>query len=173
MFTGLKSLETRVIKIRMFFESRRWGHSAIYSDCQVVEWLQWDRRSWNIPRIGPSHPVSRYLEYQKQAKLKKKNSYKPVLHCIVLKLGRYILWKVTRYSYQFFLFLVVLHQLLHQQISLFAIFQNLIQFPYPPPPPLPAHTHTHTTHKHTHLTAKSPSMLKFFSRCSLKYSAAS
>ena len=55
----------------------------------------------------------------------------------------------------------------------FCNFSKLDSVPLPHAPPLPAHTHTHTTHTHTHLTAKSPSMLKFFSRCSLKYSAAS
>ena len=26
----------------------------IFCECQVVEWLQWGRRSWNIPKIDPS-----------------------------------------------------------------------------------------------------------------------
>ena len=28
----------------------------MYSRYQVVEWLKWGRRSWNIPKIGPTHP---------------------------------------------------------------------------------------------------------------------
>ena len=43
------------------FQSRKWGHSAIYSECRVVEWLQWGRRSWNIPRIGPSYLILWYM----------------------------------------------------------------------------------------------------------------
>ena len=27
----------------------------------MVKWLQSGRRSWNVPKIGPSHPVLRYL----------------------------------------------------------------------------------------------------------------
>ena len=38
---GIKRLEMRVIKIRVFFLSREWGRNVIYSECQVFEWLQW------------------------------------------------------------------------------------------------------------------------------------
>ena len=51
-------------KLRIFLIKslkREWGHSAIYSEFQVVELLQWGRRSWNILKIGPSYPISRYL----------------------------------------------------------------------------------------------------------------
>ena len=49
---------------------------------------------------------------------------KTCLFYIVFQVWRY-LEKVTRHSYQFFLFVVVLHQLLHQKISLFTTFQSL------------------------------------------------
>ena len=29
----------------------------IFCECQVVEWLQWGRRSWNIPKIDAIHPI--------------------------------------------------------------------------------------------------------------------
>ena len=32
----------------------------VRAQCLVVEWLQWGRRSWNVPRIGPSHPILQY-----------------------------------------------------------------------------------------------------------------
>ena len=37
---SFKRLETRVFKNQMFFWSRKWGHSVIYSGSQAVEWLQ-------------------------------------------------------------------------------------------------------------------------------------
>ena len=37
---SLKRLEMRVFKNQMFFLSRKWEHSLIYSGCQAVEWLQ-------------------------------------------------------------------------------------------------------------------------------------
>ena len=37
---SLKRLETRVFKNQIFFLSRKWEHSLIYSGCQAVEWLQ-------------------------------------------------------------------------------------------------------------------------------------
>ena len=37
---SLKKLETTVFKNQMFFLSRKWEHSLIYSGCEAVEWLQ-------------------------------------------------------------------------------------------------------------------------------------
>ena len=45
------------------FLIKRVRTQCLYSECQVVEWLQWGRR-WNIPKIGPSHPISWYLLMQ-------------------------------------------------------------------------------------------------------------
>ena len=49
---SLKRPETRAIKNQMFFKSRK----LVYIVCKVVDWLQWGRRSWNIPKVGPAHP---------------------------------------------------------------------------------------------------------------------
>ena len=71
--------------------------------------------------------LSSWMEYQ--AKLNEKCT--PVLHCISI----YIVFQALKVrfikSYKIWLrvllFLVVLHQLLHQQISFFTTFQSLIQ----------------------------------------------
>ena len=60
----LKRLETWLIKDQMLFWSRVWEHNVIHSGCQMVERLQWVRRSWNIPKIGPSYPhFMVYIKY--------------------------------------------------------------------------------------------------------------
>ena len=48
----LKRPETRVIKNQMFFKSRKW----VYIGCKTVDSLQWGKRSWNMPKVGPAHP---------------------------------------------------------------------------------------------------------------------
>ena len=59
----LKRLETWLTKNQVFLYSREWEHNVIYSGCQVVEWLTWVRRSWNIPKIDPNH--SHFMVYIK------------------------------------------------------------------------------------------------------------
>ena len=48
----LKRPEKRVIKDQMFFKSRKW----VCIGYKVVDWLQWGRRFWSIPKVGPAHP---------------------------------------------------------------------------------------------------------------------
>ena len=57
----LKIVGTRVIKNHMF--RKKWRHNVTYSGCQVIKWLQWGRRSWNIPRVGLSHPILWHVIY--------------------------------------------------------------------------------------------------------------